>query len=193
MKRSLKNASLLLACSAFLTACGDSAEKNSADGVTTQAEAKDANEEMPAASSEQTDDANLVSELVQSMYGGIALMKQGQQKATAQPVKDLAKKLETEHTKLTDELKALGAKKGWTLPSAESDADMKKREDMADDEVDAYQKEWLSLLKDRHETNIGKLERHKTTDPDLQAASAKGLPKLKELLADIERVQQSMK
>lgn len=141
----------------------------------------------------QSDDNELVSELIESMYGGIALMKQGQTKATNPSVKALAKKLETDHTKLTEDLKSLAAKKGWTVAAAESSSDMKKREDMADDNVAEYHKEWLEALKDRHETNINKLENHSTTDADLQAASAKGLPKLKELLANIESVQASMK
>jgi putative membrane protein len=141
----------------------------------------------------QSDDNELVSELIESMYGGIALMKQGQTKATDSSVKELAKKLETEHTKLTDDLKSLAAKKGGTVATAESSSDMKKREDMADDQVADYQKEWLEALKDRHETNIGKLEGHSTTDADLQAASTKGLPKLKELLANIESIQDRVK
>jgi|GEM_PF-1980067 len=138
-------------------------------------------------------DAKLVYDLVESMYAGIALMKQGETKATDPGVKALAKKLDTEHSALTKDLKDLATKKGWTLPSGETESDIKKREDMGKEEVAAYQKDWLESLKDRHETNIKKLENAKPADADLKAAGEKGLPKLKELLAAIKAQQDKIK
>ncbi len=147
----------------------------------------------PETNNAEIDDAELVSELIKSMYGGIALMQQGQKKATTPAVKNLAKQLETAHTSLTNDLKDLVAKKGWLFPSGESEDDIKKRNDMGDDEVAEYEKEWLKALEDRHETNIKKIENSNTQDADLQALSAKGLPKLKELLGNIEAVQKGLK
>ncbi len=180
----MKNLSVALVLVIGLWSCSNNSK------TTTETTDSTVNTETTTA---QSDDNELVSELIESMYGGIALMKQGQTKATDQSVKELAKKLETEHTKLTEDLKSLAAKKGWTVATGESSSDMNAREDMADDQVADYQKEWLEALRDRHETNISKLENHSTTDADLRAASTKGLPKLKELLANIESVQGRMK
>lgn len=90
-------------------------------------------------------------------------------------------------------MKDLATKKGWSVPASASSGDTKMREDMADDDADDYQKQWLKELKDKHETNIKKLENSKSTDPDVQALAAKGLPKLRELLSNIESVQKSIK
>ena len=138
-------------------------------------------------------DAKLVYELVESMNGGIALMEQAETKATTPGVKALAKKLDTEHSALTNDLKELATKKGWALPAGESEKDMKKRDDLGKEEVAEYEKDWLEALKDRHETNIKKLEDAKPTDADLKAAGEKGLPKLKALLADIKAQQEKLK
>lgn len=192
--KNIKNFGIALLVTAGMSACNDSANKTAEnmDGDTSNSMSGTSGQ-MTTENTAQSDDAKLVSELVESMHGGIALMQQGQQTATSPAVKNLAKKLETEHTGLTNELKELAAKKGWSVPASASSDDMKKMEDMADDNVNDYQKEWLEKLKDRHETNIKKLENSKTTDPDLQAASAKGLPKLRELLGNIKSVQMSMK
>ncbi|MEJ7912775.1 MAG: DUF4142 domain-containing protein, partial [Chitinophagaceae bacterium] len=176
--------------------CNDGRETSGGNDRTTIRDSMDSNNTdttTAANTGAQNGDSKLVSELIESMYGGIALMQQGQEKAITPAVKSLAKKLETAHTALTNDLKDLVAKKGWTLPSGESADDIKTRTDMADDEAAEYEKEWLKALEDRHETNIKKLENANTQDADLQALSAKGLPKLKELLSSIEAVQKGLK
>ncbi|NIJ52830.1 DUF4142 domain-containing protein [Dyadobacter arcticus] len=139
------------------------------------------------------DDPKLVYDLVESMYGGIAVMKQGEEKATSPAVKALAIKLVKEHTKLTDDLKALATKKNWTLPRGESTDDKEKRDDLAEKTGNDYEKAWLEALADRHETNAKKLEDAKPEDADLKMAGEKGLPKIKELLGNIEAVQKEIK
>lgn len=95
MKRSIKNFGLAVSVVAAMSACNDSANTtaentdNSMSDTANMTTGDMANESTSA----QSDDARLTSELVESMNGGIALMQQGQQKATAKPVKDLAKKL----------------------------------------------------------------------------------------------------
>ncbi|TCD12095.1 DUF4142 domain-containing protein [Pedobacter frigidisoli] len=141
----------------------------------------------------QGDDPQLVYDLVESMYSGIAVMKQGSEKGTTAEIKALANKLTAEHTKLTEELQALATKKGWKLPIGESVDDKEKRMKLAEKTGSDYDKAWLSALEDRHKTNIGKLEGAKPTDPDLKVAGEKGLPKIKELLAAIQAVKKSYK
>lgn len=193
-KNSIKIFGLALLVATGITACNNaSTTTENKDTLTKTTEPIATESTMNENKTEQSDDGKLVTELIESMNGGIALMKQGQTKATAKPVKDLAKKLETEHTKLTNDLKALATKKGYTIPASASAEDTKMQEDMADDDVADYQKEWLSALKNKHETNIKKIEDSKTTDPDLKALADKGLPKLRELLNNIKTVQDNMK
>ena len=58
-------------------------------------------------SPDEAGDKQLVFDLISSMYGGIALMARAQQRMLNPDVVDLAKKLETAHTKQTEELKDL--------------------------------------------------------------------------------------
>ena len=191
-KTSIKHVSFVALLAAGMIACNNDPQpgeilNDSLTAVTTPQTTVPT--EYPAA---QSDDAKLVSDLVESMNGDIAIMKQGQAKATDKRVKDLVKKLESEHAKLSDELKTLAAKKSWTVPSSASSEDVKKESDLAKEDADDYQKELLSTLENKNETNIRKLENSKTTDPDLQAVAMKALPKLNALLANIESVQQAV-
>lgn len=142
--------------------------------------------------STQSEDAVLVYELIESMYAGIALMKQGQTKAVNEQVRTLAKKLESEHTTLTNNLEQLARKKGWDVPTSAAQKDEDKLEDMEEKDGESYDKKWLKLLRKRHKTNIGKIEDSQTDDPAMQAMAAEGLPKLRALQNNIETVENSL-
>lgn len=182
--------------SLFSTSCSDGSEK--ANDSSKDSSVNTADENRPSVSSSadvisQNPDAKLIYELEESMYAGIALMKEGERKATDPTVKSLATQLVTEHSKLTTELEALSTKKSWPLPAGEPASDMQKREAMAKEDVSEFQKDWLAALRDRHETNIRKLENAQPSDPDVKAAGEKGLPKIKELLGKIKLVQANLK
>ena len=175
----------------YCTSADKTAEEK--DSVSQDSILENTQDMMEDSAKSQGDDPKLVYELVESMYGGIAVMKDGETKATSPAVKALAKKLTAEHTKLTEELQALATKKGWPLPVGESTDDKEKRNDLNKKTGLDYDKEWLNALEDRHKTNIGKLEDAKPADADLIMAGEKGLPKIKALLADIEAVKSSLK
>lgn len=179
---------LVIAISASCTGSTENAQETTADSSGITSMASDS-----VTSMSQDPDAKLVYELIESMYAGIALMKDGEKKATNSSVKTLAAKLVTEHSKLTKDLEALSAKKNWPLPSGEPSADRQKREEMGKEEVSKFQKDWLAALRDRHETNIAKLENASPSDPDVKAAGEKGLPKIKMLLSNIKMVQTNLK
>ncbi|WP_316800162.1 DUF4142 domain-containing protein [Pedobacter frigidisoli] len=183
---------LLTACSlSYCTSADKTAEEK--DSISQDSTLESTQEMVEDSAKALGDDPKLVYELVESMYGGIAVMKDGEMKASSPAVKALAKKLTSEHTKLTEELQMLATKKGWTLPVGESTDDKEKRNDLNKKTGSDYDKEWLSALEDRHKTNIGKLEDAKPADADLKMAGEKGLPKIKALLADIESVKSSLK
>lgn len=187
----------MLSASLFIS-CSDSTTKTETGSTDTTAttEAITSKDTASAVSSDtalQNQDAKLVFELTESMYAGIALMKDGVKKATNPAVSALAKKLVAEHTKLTKDLEVLSKKKGWPLPAGEPAADAEKRDEMGKENIAQFEKDWLAALRDRHETNIGKLEDAKPVDPDVKAAGEKGLPKIQELLGNIKKVQADYK
>lgn len=184
---------------ALLTVCGlsycTSADKTAEDkdSISQDSILENTQDMVEDSAKSQGDDPELVYELVESMYGGIAVMKDGETKATSPEVKALAKKLTVEHTKLTEELQMLATKKGWALPVGESTDDKEKRNDLNKKTGIDFDKEWLNALEDRHKTNIGKLEDAKPADADLKMAGEKGLPKIEALLAEIKAVKSSLK
>ncbi len=137
-------------------------------------------------------DQQLASELIESMYAGIALMGQAQHKAMSKDALDLAEKLQKTHTKLTEELKMYESDQGWLIPAGEKDEDVNKRQEMAKKNGEEYEQAWLSALRDRHETNIRKLEIAEPEDPKLKRMGEKSLSTLKDLLSDILNVQASV-
>ncbi len=140
-------------------------------------------------SSDEAGDKQLVFDLITSMYGGIAMMMRAQQRKLDSQVIDLADKLETNHTKLTEELKMYASGKGWLIPAGEVDADVANREEMAKLDNATYQQHWLKLLQERHQLNITRLENANPSDSKLQSMGEKGLSKLKDLIGDILDVE----
>ena len=136
-------------------------------------------------SPDEAGDKQLVFDLITSMYGGIAMMMRAQQRKLDPDVIDLADNLESEHTKLTEQLKLYASEKGWLIPAGEVDADVANREEMAKLDNVTYQQRWLSLLEQRHQLNITRLEQATPSDSKLQSMGEKGLSKLKDLLSDI--------
>ena len=149
------------------------------------------NNQTQRSASAQTADQALVSELIVSMYGGVALMAQAQHKQMTKDALDLAEKLQKTHTKLTEELKMYESDQMWLIPAGECDEDVQTRQSLAKKNGAAYQQEWLELLRSRHETNIQNLENANPGDSKLRKMGEKGLSTLKDLLNDIKDVQES--
>lgn len=150
------------------------------------------NEDRTIYSPDEAGDKQLVFDLITSMYGGIALMARAQQRKLNPDVIDLAKKLETAHTKLTEELKMYASDKGWLIPAGEVDADVANREEVMKLDNASFQQRWLDLLRERHQLNITRLENANPSDSKLKNMGEKGLSKLKDLLGDIMDVENSV-
>ena len=138
---------------------------------------------------DEAGDKQMVFDLITSMYGGIALMMRAQQRTLDKDVLDLADKLESSHTKLTEELKMYASGKGWIIPAGELDADVSNREMMAQLDNETYQKQWLEALLDRHQTNVNKLENAEPYDSRLKSMAEKGASKLKDYISEIMDVE----
>jgi putative membrane protein len=140
-------------------------------------------------------DAQWVSEVLESNFAEIELAKQAQQKATNKEVKDLAVMLEKDHMALVNEAKDLANKKNWTVATGETSDATRKREDMMDDEVKAYQKDWLEMMEDKHENSIKKFDDYAddAADTDLKSWITSTLPKLRAHHDRIMQVQKAVK
>jgi len=180
-----------------LASCNDSSDSfdENRDSLMRDSIDRADNTRFNDSASMQNKDAVWVSEVLESNFAEIELSKQAQQKATDKQVKDLAVMLEKDHMSLVNEAKDLASKKNWTVASGETTDAMKKREDMMDDQVKEYQKDWLEMMEDRHENSIKKFEdaADDVTDVELRSWITSTVPKLRAHHDRIMQVQKAMK
>ncbi len=79
------------------------------------------------------------------------MARQAREKATSSEVKSLAQTLEKDHKALVSEAKDLASRKNWTVATQETADARDKLEDMADDDVKEFEKDWLEMMEDKHE------------------------------------------
>ena len=128
--------------------------------------------------------------------GGLAEVKMGelgQQKATSQDVKNLAKTLQDDHQKANDELTSIAKSKGIELPSGMGahESAINSLENKQGQEFDR------SFVKDTirdHNQDISKFERaaNDLDDPDLKAFAQKTVPVLRNHLSMAEQASKSL-
>ena len=141
-------------------------------------------------------DADFVAEAVASNYAEIKMAQLAQQRSTSAEIKDLARTLEADHTKVLNELKTLAQAKAITVPVEEKDEAKRKYENLSEqDEADDFDKKWLEQMEDAHEKSINKFERRadKGEDADIKAFAAKTLPHLKMHKEKIDAAQERAK
>jgi putative membrane protein len=140
-------------------------------------------------------DADFVAEAVASNYAEIKMAKLAQQRSANAEVKQIAQMLESDHTKVLNELKTLAQQKAITVPVEEEDDAKRKYERLTDEEADDFDKKWLEQMEDSHEKSINKFERRadKGEDADIKAFAAKHLPHLKMHKEKIDACQDRVK
>jgi putative membrane protein len=129
--------------------------------------------------------------------GGMAeveLAKLAQQKSSSEEVKSLAQRLETDHSKANDELKALASKKGWDLPTTPTSDQAAKKASLEKLSGSAFDKQYVDLMVSNHRTNINAFQHQasKGTDADLKQWASSTLPTLKEHLDMATKAQKSL-
>ena len=124
----------------------------------------------------------------------VELAKLAQQKGSSEDVKSLAARLEMDHMKANDELKALGSKKGWDLPSTPTADQTAKKEKFEKLSGAAFDKAYVDLMVSNHRTNISAFEHQasKGSDADLKQFASSTLPTLKTHLDMATKVQKSL-
>lgn len=169
-----------------LLAC-ESRKQDTASNDESIETAKDAND---ANFSERTEekDADFVVNAVTSNLAEIKIAQLAKNKSTDSHVQDMAAKLEEQHTKILNELKAYADKNGIAIPLQESDKDARELTELSQEPADKFDEEWCEAMEDRHEKSISKFESRldKTEDPELKEWIVATLPGLKEHLSMIE-------
>lgn len=130
--------------------------------------------------------------------GGIYEVKAAQlvaSKTQNQEVKAFAQRMITDHTKANDELKALAAKKGVTLPTDVSDGQREDYDELAKLTGADLDKEYVSMMVADHNDDVDEFSEQATdaNDADLKAFAAKTLPTLQSHQAQIKEIKSRMK
>jgi len=156
--------------------------------------AEEANEEK-FEDKDMEKDADFVAEAVAANYAEIKMAKLAQQRSSNAEVKEIARMLEKDHTKVLSELKTLAQSKSITVPVEEEDAAKRKMENLTDESGEDFDKKWLEQMEDSHEKSINKFERRaeKGEDADIKAFASKTLPHLRMHKEKIDACQDRMK
>lgn len=136
--------------------------------------------------------------MMKAAQGGMAEVEVGKlaaSKGANADVKQFGQKMVTDHSKANDELKALAAKKNFTLP-ADVNAEQKAMADKLSKLSGAeFDKEYVDGMVKDHEKDVADFQKEADsgTDADVKAFAAKTLPTLKSHLEMIKSIQSKMK
>lgn len=166
--------------------CNSSEKKDSTE------QAEDVNEDK---ANVKEDDSEFA---VKAANGGmfeVELGRLAQEKAQSQQVKDFGAHMVKDHSKANDELKAVASSKNITLPATLGDDAQKKVNDLSKLSGAEFDKEYVKLMVDDHKEDVDDFEEaaKDAKDADVKAFAAKTLPTLKEHLAKIQAIHDSMK
>jgi len=135
--------------------------------------------------------------MTKAASGGILEVQLGQEvthRATSAEAKQAAQMMVTDHTKANNELKALAAKKGITLPPALGDDQKKVFDEVLAKKGTDLDKEYVKKMVKDHQEDIKEFTdaAAKAGDPEIKALAAKTVPVLKMHLAMFEKLQSAM-
>jgi putative membrane protein len=140
-------------------------------------------------------DADFVAEAVAANYAEIKLAKLAMQRSSNSEVKEIARMLEADHTKVLNELKTLAQSKAITVPVEEEDDAKRKMERLRDEDADDFDEKWLEQMEDSHDKSINKFERRADhgEDADIKAFASRTVPHLKMHKEKIDQCQDHLK
>ena len=136
--------------------------------------------------------------MMKAAIGGMAEVMMGQMasaKATDAGVKAFGNRMVTDHSKANDELKALAAQKGMSLPT-DVDAEHKDKSDkMSQKSGKDFDKAYMDDMVKDHEKDVAEFQKasQSAADADLKAWAAKTLPTLQDHLKMAKETQSKVK
>ena len=136
--------------------------------------------------------------VMKAAEGGMAEVSLGQiasNKATHADVKAFGQRMVTDHSKANDELKALAAQKGLTLPAQPNQEQQATSTKLAAKSGADFDKDYMADMVKDHEKDVKEFEKASkdAKDPDVKAWAAKTLPTLKEHLKMAQETKAKLK
>lgn len=112
-------------------------------------------------------------------------------KAANPEVRKFGQMMVTDHTKANEELKALAAKKGVTLPTAPDSSTQSMISDLKGKTGADFDSEYINSMADDHQETVDSFEKQAQngTDPEVKAFAAKTLPVLRKHLETVKALQ----
>ena len=140
------------------------------------------------------DDADFAVKAANGGMAEVAMGKMAQQKGVSQEVKDFGAKMVTDHTKANDKMMALAKQKNITLPSAVSNDEQKKMDDMSKKTGKDFDKAYVKEMVDDHDKDVKDFEKEAKDgkDADVKAFAAATLPVLKMHQTMIKAIDKKM-
>jgi putative membrane protein len=125
----------------------------------------------------------------------VALATTVSQKATMPEVKSFADRMVSDHTKASDELKSLAAKKGVTLPNEMEKSQQNEADKLAKLTGKKVDKEYASYAVKDHEKDVKEFQKaaKDAKDPDIKAWAAKMVPILEDHLKTAKQLEPKIK
>jgi putative membrane protein len=140
-------------------------------------------------------DADFVAQTVACNFGDIQLSQLAQHKTNNEQVKEIAKNIEENHSKLLKDLQHLAGEKAISVPTEAEDGKKRKIEDLTKEtNIRDFNKEWCKEMISSHEKTIKDFENRweNTEDPDLKNWIAETLPHLRSHLDKIKSIDESV-
>jgi putative membrane protein len=139
-------------------------------------------------------DARFAVEAASGGLAEVALGELAQQKAENPQVKDFGVMMINDHTKANNEMKALSAKKGISLPATLSDPNQKLKDDLSSKTGKDFDKAYVKDMIEDHKEDIKVFEEaaKNLNDPELKTFATITLPVLRKHLDAIEKIGQAM-
>ena len=156
--------------------------------------AKEANDENLETRKDEKD-ADFIVDAVAGNYADIKMAQMALTNSTSAEVKDIARTLEADHTKVLNELKGYAGKNGFAIPMEESEEAKNNMKDLSKKDAKDFDKKWCSLLVNKHEKTISNYEDrwNKTEDAELKDWINKTLPGLKSHLEMLKGHEEKIK
>lgn len=152
--------------------------------------ARESTQEMPSRGADQA--------FAQKAAGGgaaeVELAQLAMQKASNDAVKQLASRIESDHTKANQQLASIGSDKGWQLPSSPSSEGQATKNKLEKLSGDAFDRAYVEAMIKDHHKDIKEFEREAASGSDtaVKQFASSALPDLKQHLQMAESAQQAL-
>jgi putative membrane protein len=141
-------------------------------------------------------DAMFVSDAANMDLAEIYVSREAASRASNADVKRVAKMMVDEHTKSSEQVKALASRFGISLPTQPNENDVKNWKGLLDKRGADFDKDYMDWLVKTHKDAIDKFEdvsKKEDYQPDVRNLATNMLPALRQHLTEAERVRDIVK